>query len=98
MSATRYALRHFNGIRVPKRDDMKSVRGRVCKLFRTKDDVINYCAAHEIELGLRMEWDTSWQNYATNTWVAWGHDYVIVDLDEWCERELSEINGEGYDE
>jgi hypothetical protein len=99
MSSIRYVLRHFDMARVRDPDkNLDNLRGEGRALFRTKQELLDHCTTENIELGLDWEWDTSHQNWAVDTWVVRGYDYVVLDIDQWFTAHPQELNGEGFDE
>jgi hypothetical protein len=97
MSTLRYVLRYFDVVRVPNLDNMNGVFGKVRKSFNTKEELLAYCKTKDIELGISLEWDDSYQNWSPS-WTACGYDYVLIDIDKWFERHADEIDGEGLEE
>jgi hypothetical protein len=77
-----YILRRFHYVAVPYNKDEDNVYGKVVKGFESKIDLLKYCKDHEIILNLEYDISDSESNYAKETTVLNGHDYIICDIDE----------------
>jgi hypothetical protein len=74
-----YVLRHFDTERCDP-GETDTFNAEIIQIFLTKQLLFDYCQEEKIELDLDFEWDTSWQNYACNTWIVRGYDYIKLDL------------------
>ena len=74
-----YVLRHFDMERCDP-GDIDTFDAEIIQIFVTKQLLFDYCQEAKIELDLDFEWDTSWQNYACDTWLVRGYDYIKLDL------------------
>ena len=95
-----YLLRHFNCVNLGKNMvKVDDVSVEVIKTFTSLEMLKQHCLEHKIKLGIDYEWDTSWQNYASNVWVAHGYDYIIMDIEQVLTYLIgTKITGESFTE
>jgi hypothetical protein len=92
-----YILRHFDYVPLSYNKDEDNVYGKVVKGFESKTDLLNYCKEHEIILNLEYDISDSESNYAKDTTVLNGYDYIICDLDELIDH-IHQIKGKSFTE
>ncbi len=60
--------------------DVNDYDAEIVECFTSKQALVDYCRDRKIDLDIDFEWDTDWQQYAKDCWIANGYDYIKMEL------------------